>query len=80
MYLWVSKTDLLNFADDNTISAAENTTEKLISTLEQDSQADIDWLRINEMIINPDKLQTIVVKKKLQNERFLCPKHQQANY
>ena len=63
LYLWVSKTDLLNFADDNTISAAENTIEKLISTLEQDSQAAIDWLRINEMIINPDKLQTIVVKK-----------------
>ena len=29
LYLWVSKTDLLNFADDNTISAAENTIEKL---------------------------------------------------
>ena len=36
LYLWVSKTGLLNFADDNTISAAENTIEKLISTLEQD--------------------------------------------
>ena len=29
LYLWVSKTDLLNFADDNTVSAAENTTENL---------------------------------------------------
>ena len=29
LYLWVLKTDLLNFADDNTISAAENTIEKL---------------------------------------------------
>ena len=45
LYIWVSKTDLLNFADDNTISAVENTTEKLISTLEQDRQAAIDWLR-----------------------------------
>ena len=34
-YLWVSET---NFADGNTISAAENTIEKLISTLERDSQ------------------------------------------
>ena len=32
--LWISKTDLLNFAGDNTISAAENTIEKLVSTLE----------------------------------------------
>ena len=42
LYLWVSKTDLLNFADDNTITAAENTIEKLIFTIEQDSQAAVD--------------------------------------
>ena len=41
LYLWVSKTDLLNFTDDNTIIAAENTIEKLIFSLEQDSQAAI---------------------------------------
>ena len=62
-YLWVSKTDLLNFADDNTICAAENTIEKLISILGQDSQAAIDWLKINEMVVHADKFQAIVVKK-----------------
>ena len=60
-YFWVSKTDLLTFADNNTISAAENTIEKLISTLEKDSQA--AWFKINEMIVNPGKFQAIVVKK-----------------
>ena len=44
-------------------TAAENTREKLISTLEQDSQAVIDWFKINEMIVNPDKFQAIFVKK-----------------
>ena len=63
LYLWISKTDLLNFADDNTTSADENTIEKLISTLEQNSVDAIDWFKINEMIVNPDKLQAIVVKK-----------------
>ena len=63
LYLWVSKTNLLNFADDNTISAAANTIEKLTSTLEQDSQAAVDWFEINEMIVNPDKFLAIVVKK-----------------
>ena len=57
------KLDLLNFADDKTISAAENTIEKLISTLEQDSQGAINWFKINEMIVNPDKFQAIAVKK-----------------
>ena len=54
---------MLNFADDNTINAAENTIEKLISTLKEDSQADIDWFKINKMIVNPDKFQVIVIKK-----------------
>ena len=54
---------MLNFSDDNTISAAENTVEKPISALEQDSQAAIDWFKINEIILNPDKFQVIVVKK-----------------
>ena len=54
---------MLNFADDNIISAAENTIEKLISTLEQDSETAIDLLKINEMIVHPDKFQAIVVKK-----------------
>ena len=54
---------MLNFSDDNTISAAENPVEKPISALEQDSQAAIDWFKINEIIVNPDKFQVIVVKK-----------------
>ena len=63
LYLWVSKTDLLNFPDGNTISAAQITIEKLISTLEKYSQAAIDWFKINEMIVNPDKFQAIVIEK-----------------
>ena len=54
---------MLNFAGDNIISAAENTIEKLISTLEQDGQVGADWFKITEMIVNPDRLQAIVVKK-----------------
>ena len=47
--------------DDKTISAAENTIEKLISTSEQDSQAAIDEFKINKMIANSDKFQSIAV-------------------
>ena len=41
LYVWITKTDLLNFADDNTITAAERTIENLLSTLETESQAAI---------------------------------------
>ena len=49
--------------DDNAISAAENTIEKLISTLEKESQAAIDCFVSNEMIFNPDKFQAIVANR-----------------
>ena len=65
LYLWITKTDLLNFADDNTITAAERTIENLLSTLETESQATIEWFKLNEMIVNPEKFQAIVVKKML---------------
>ena len=58
-----TKTDLLNFADDNTISAVERTIENLISTRETESQAAIEWLKLNEMIVNPEKFQAIVFTK-----------------
>ena len=34
LLLWISNYEVLNFADDNTISVAENTIEEFISTLE----------------------------------------------
>ena len=64
LYVWITKTDLLNFADDNTITAAERTIESHISTLETESQAATEWFKLNEMIVNPEKFQAIAVKKK----------------
>ena len=51
LLLWITNSKLLNFADDNTIWAAENTNEELINTLEKESQAAIAWLKSNEMIV-----------------------------
>ena len=52
-----------NFADDNTISAAEKTIENLISTLEEESQAATEWFKKNEMFVKPDKFQAIIINK-----------------
>ena len=72
LLLWISNSDLLNFADDNTISAAENTIEELINTLGKESQAAIDWFVSNEMIVNPDKFQAIVVMKRNNKMKDSC--------
>ena len=62
LYLWITKTDLLNFVGDNTISTAERTIKNLISTFETESQAAIEWFKFIELIANPEKLQAIVKK------------------
>ena len=62
LLLLISSSELLNSADDNTISAAENTSEELMSTLEKESQVVIDWFASNKMI-NSDKFQAIVVTR-----------------
>ena len=61
--LWISNSEMLNFEDHNTISVAENTIEGLISTLEKESQAAINWFVSNKIIINPDIFQAMVVEK-----------------
>ena len=63
IYISGLQTDLLNFADDNTISATERTIENLISTLETESQTAIKWFTLNEIIVSPEKFQATVVKK-----------------
>ena len=63
LYPWTTKTDSLNFVDGNTIIAAERTIENPISTLETESQAAIEWFKLNEIIFNPDKFQAVVVNK-----------------
>ena len=57
IYKWsiFTKTDLLNLADNNIITAAEKTIENPISPLETESQTAIEWFKLNEMIVNPDR-------------------------
>ena len=50
IYKWSIPQDYKNkpvkFSDDNTIIAAETTIENLISTLETESQATIEWFKL----------------------------------
>ena len=69
-YLWTTKTDLLNFTDDNTTTAAERNIENLISTLEIKSQATIECFNLSETIANPEKFQAIAVKKNAKMKGF----------
>ena len=55
--------EVLNFADDNTLSAFANTITELKKILDEGATAAIKWLESNEMIANQDKFKVIVLKK-----------------
>jgi len=63
LVLFMNNSDLLNYADDNTISAWANSLEELILTLESESETAIKWFQDNEMIVNPDKFQAIIINR-----------------
>ena len=60
----LKKTDLHNFADDNTITAVCDQLADLIKTLEADGELSVGWFRENEMVVNSDKFQAIILNRK----------------
>ena len=59
----VKESELHISVDDNTISSAEFSVEKLLKTLERESQIATDWSKENNMIVSADKFQAIMVKR-----------------
>ncbi len=57
------KSDLANFADNNTISDAAANIPDLIKCLEDESNNAIEWFKSNLMIVNPDKFQAIILNR-----------------
>ena len=62
LFLCIKKSDLHNFADDNTITATCNILTGLLKTLEQESA--VSWFQQNEMIVNAEKFEVIILNKK----------------
>ena len=64
----MTKSDLHNFADDNTIAVTCKNLNDLLRTLEKESESAVDWFRNNNMIANPDKFQAIIMNKRRENQ------------
>ena len=60
----LKKTDLHNFADDNTITAVCDQLADLIKILEAEGELSVGWFRENEMVVNPDKFQALILNRK----------------
>ena len=60
-YFWLKRSELHNFAEDNTISA---TGRVYTHTLEHEFKSVVLWFKQKEMIVNLDKFQAIILKNK----------------
>ena len=65
----IEKVDIINYADDNTISAHAKSIPELIKLLENESEIAINWFRSNEMIVNPDKFQAIIINRNKKDDK-----------
>ena len=57
----ISEDSLLNYADDNTLSAHASNTESLQSALLTETNKIMEWFRVNYMKANPSKFQILTV-------------------
>ena len=67
LFLLLTKSDLHNFAGDNTIAVTCKNLNDLLHKLKKESESAVDWFRNNNMIANPDKFQAIIMNKKREN-------------
>jgi hypothetical protein len=65
IFYFIEHGTLYNYADDNTLSYADQDYNTLINVLEKECPILIEWFNFNCMQTNPDKFQAIAVGKKI---------------
>ena len=68
--LCIKRSDLFNFADDNTITTTCNSLTGLLKTSEQEFKSTVSWFKQNEMIVNADKFKGIGLNKKESKTKY----------
>ena len=62
LFFFVEKSDVCNYADDNSLSVANISIEKIISALESDISILEKWFKDNGMLLNEDKCQFVIIE------------------
>ena len=70
IFYFIEHGTLYNYADDNTLSYADQDYNTLINILEKESSILIEWFNFNCMQANPDKFQAIAVGRKLMQKNL----------
>ena len=72
LLFFINEAKLANFADDNTIYAAKRDLNELLRLLKKESEVAIKWFSDNNMIVNPKKFQTIIIKRQNKSNHNYC--------
>ena len=59
----LAKSQLYNFADDKATSVEASNTDDFLKILKEESESAVQWLRENNMVVNPDKFQAMILQK-----------------
>ena len=63
-FCFFKKASLHNHANDNTVPAFATDIDDLIKIPTDKSQKTIDWMELNQLIVNPKKFQAMLISKK----------------
>ena len=64
LFYSINETELVNFAYDNTIYTCSKDLTVLLEILQKECETAINWLITNNMIVNPDKFQSTIIRSK----------------
>ena len=70
--LWlIEKTDICNFADNNTIYSCAKSVNDVIENLQSDLKIALKWFKDNQMMANPGKFQFMILSKNTINKSIV---------
>ena len=67
IFMFIEKSELCNFADDNTIYDCDEDLSNILENLKHDMNILLTWIRIKSLQVNPGKFQFMILGKKKQN-------------
>ena len=60
LLIFIEKTDICNFADDNTLYKSSPNLSVVLNCSEHDITIDLNWFKVNSLEANPQKFQFMV--------------------
>ena len=61
LFFFIREAKLANFEDDNTIYVGCKDLTELLELLQKECETAINWFKPNNMIVNPDKFQSMII-------------------